>query len=78
MYRPAPVKAMVLKSLLPMVQVELQEGLEQIDYYAYEYCSSLEHHIRIPSTITEIEPWTFRTDENDRNPYPGFGPCNTY
>ena len=60
MYHPAPVKAMVLKSLLPMVQVELQEGLEQIDYYAYEYCSSLEHHIRIPSTITEIEPWTFR------------------
>ena len=43
-----------------MVQVELQEGLEQIDYYAFEYCSSLEHHSRIPSTITEIEPWTFR------------------
>lgn len=42
-----------------MVQVELQEGLEQIDYYAFEYCSSLEH-IRIPSTITEIEPRMFR------------------
>ena len=50
---------MVLKSLLPMVQVELQEGLEQIDYYAFEYCSSLEH-ICIPSTIMEIEPQMFR------------------